>query len=56
MIKSNVPISGPILRPSDEDAHFNGFAWSHQWGMIHQSSNNEIMPGGDPVEWLGTQP
>lgn len=31
---SNVPISQPVIAPSLEDHDMNGFAWSHDCGMI----------------------
>lgn len=31
---SNVPISQPVVAPSIENYDFNGFAWSHDYGMI----------------------
>lgn len=42
---SNVPVSKPVLRPWDEVVSFQGFAWSPDYGIIHELSKDEdIVP------------
>ena len=37
---ANVPISTPVLVPEIEDVDMNGFAWSHEYGLIIKMGDN----------------
>jgi len=54
MIRSTVKLSTPIIFPDNEDVYANGFAWSHDYGVIHQSAAYTTLSNGGS-QWLGTQ-
>lgn len=49
---ANCKISNPILRPDTQLVSFNGFAWSDELGIIHETVSDEQ---NSWEKWLGTQ-